>query len=172
MNSFLCTNPMYDRQGTCLQVIKRIGDWYLMEHGTYIKIYRATKAPHLLPRFVPDKLVLQEVAYQTMINGVGEMLYRDKKEIWPPLPLWIGSYSFTNTKQAQDEVDVLLCITSEKRDSEGMTQRKLSKNTLIILASHGNTLWPHGRKRKSIVVPGHMMRSFQETRKAPRKNCG
>jgi hypothetical protein len=60
------------------------------------------------PMFVPDKLVLQEVAYQTIINGVGEILYRDKKAIWPPLPLWIDSYSFANTKKAQDEVDVFL----------------------------------------------------------------
>jgi hypothetical protein len=43
-----------------------------------------------------------------VINKVGEILYRDKKAIWPPLPLWIGTYSFSNTKQAQDEVDTLL----------------------------------------------------------------
>ena len=54
-----------------IAVIKRIGDWYLMDHGTYIKVYGATKSPHLLPQFVPDKLVLQEVAYQTIIHGVG-----------------------------------------------------------------------------------------------------
>jgi hypothetical protein len=81
-----------------LAIIRRIGDWYLMEHGTYIRIYGAMKAPHLLPRYVPDKLVLQEVAYQTVINRVREILYRDKKAIWPPLPLWIGTYSFENTK--------------------------------------------------------------------------
>jgi hypothetical protein len=59
-----------------LVVIKRIGYWYLMEHGTYIRIYGAMKAPHLLPQFVPDKLVLQEVAYQMVINGVRGILYR------------------------------------------------------------------------------------------------
>jgi hypothetical protein len=52
--------------------------------------------------------VLQEVAYQTMINGVREILYQDKKSIWPPLPLWIDTYSFANTKKSQDEVDTLL----------------------------------------------------------------
>jgi hypothetical protein len=40
-----------------------------------------------------------------VINGVREILYRDKKDIWPPLPLWIGAYSFTTAKQAQEEVD-------------------------------------------------------------------
>jgi len=39
-------------------VIRKFGDWYLMYHGIYIRIYGAMKLPHLLPRFVPDKLVL------------------------------------------------------------------------------------------------------------------
>jgi hypothetical protein len=65
--------------------INRIWDWYLMEHDTYIKIYRARKAPHLLPRFVPEELVLQEVAYQIMINRVWEVFYQDNKSIWTPL---------------------------------------------------------------------------------------
>jgi hypothetical protein len=81
-------------------IVKRIGDWYLLEYGTYLRIYRATKAPHFLPNFIPDKLVLQEIAYQTIVHGVGATLYRDKKAIWPPLPLWVGSYSFEYVKEA------------------------------------------------------------------------
>ena len=85
-----------------IEFIRRIGDWCLMENGTYIKIYGAMKPPHLLPRFVPDKLVLQEVAYiQTIIHGIRGMLYKSNKSIWPPLPLYIGSYFFEKTKQAQ-----------------------------------------------------------------------
>jgi hypothetical protein len=42
--------------------------------------------------------VLQEVAYQMVINGVEGMIYRDEKVIWPLLPLYIGAYFFTNTK--------------------------------------------------------------------------
>jgi hypothetical protein len=41
-----------------IEVIKRFGDWYLMEHGTYIRIYGVMKPPHLSPWFVPDKIVL------------------------------------------------------------------------------------------------------------------
>jgi hypothetical protein len=79
-----------------------------MEHDTYIIIYGAMKPCHLFPRFIPNKLVLQEVAYQTIIHGVEGMLYRSKKTIWPPLPLYIDNYFFENTKQAQTEVDILL----------------------------------------------------------------
>jgi hypothetical protein len=93
-------------------VIRRIGDYYLMEHSTYIRIYGVMKPPHLLPQSIPDKLVLQEVEYQAIIHGIGRMLYRSKKEIWPLLPLYIGNYLFENTKQAQIEVDILLSYHS------------------------------------------------------------
>jgi hypothetical protein len=60
-------------------VIRRIGDWYLMEHDIYIRVYRVMKPPHMLPQFVTYNLVLQEVAYQTIIHGVGGILYHLKK---------------------------------------------------------------------------------------------
>lgn len=41
-----------------MAVVGRIGGWYVMENGMYIRIYSGTKAPHLLPRFILDKLVL------------------------------------------------------------------------------------------------------------------
>jgi hypothetical protein len=40
------------------QAISKVGDWYVLEKGIYIRFYGATKAPHLLPKFIPDKLVL------------------------------------------------------------------------------------------------------------------
>jgi hypothetical protein len=42
-----------------------------------------------------------------MVHGVGITLYKDKKDIWPPLPLWISSDSFKEVKEAQVEVDIL-----------------------------------------------------------------
>lgn len=78
-----------------------------MENGTYIRIYGATEAPHMFPKFVPNKLVLQEVAYRTLVNGVGAVLVRDKKLTWPPLPFWLGSYCFKDVKEAQAKVDTL-----------------------------------------------------------------
>jgi hypothetical protein len=59
--------------------ISKVGDWYVLEMGTYIKAHGSTKPPHLLPKFVPNKLILQEVAYLTLLHGVGAVLSRDKK---------------------------------------------------------------------------------------------
>jgi hypothetical protein len=66
-----------------IKIIIRIKDWYLMDHGNYIRVYDAMKSPHLLPQFIPDKIVLQKVAYQTIIHGVRGMLYMFKKVICP-----------------------------------------------------------------------------------------
>jgi hypothetical protein len=95
-----CTAPPFMTYKSIV-VIMRIGDWYLMEHDTYIRVYGAMKPPHLLPWFVPDKLVLQEVAYHTIIHGVGGMLYQLKKAIWNLFPLYVGNYFFKNIKKAK-----------------------------------------------------------------------
>jgi len=106
-------NFIFDSHTPCmvdkdLSIVQKIRDWYLMEHGTYIRIYGAIKYLHLSPRFVPNRMVLQEIAFQTMIHGIGETLYHDKKAIWPPLPLWVRSYSFESIKKSQSEVDTLI----------------------------------------------------------------
>ena len=76
-------------------------------YGVYIKIAGSTKAPHWLPYFVTDTLLLQEIAYQTYVNGVVASLHRNKKGRLPPFPLSIGVYRIENFKQANDEVGIL-----------------------------------------------------------------
>jgi hypothetical protein len=70
--------------GKCLTIVGRVGYWYLFEYGTYIRVYGTMKATHMLRKFTPDMLVLQEITYQTLIHGVTSYLYKDMKEIWPP----------------------------------------------------------------------------------------
>jgi hypothetical protein len=36
------------------KMISKVGHWYLDERDTYIRVFRATRAPHLLPAHVPD----------------------------------------------------------------------------------------------------------------------
>ena len=58
-----------------------IGDWYVNERSTYISIYGATKAPHLLPRYAPDRLVIRKIAYQTILHGFNASLIKDHKNV-------------------------------------------------------------------------------------------
>jgi hypothetical protein len=147
-----------------LSIIKNIGDWYLMEHGTYIRIYGATKAPHLLPCFFIDKLVLQEISYQTVIHGVGVTLYHKKKDIRPLLPLWIGSYSFASLKQAQVEVDTLLSYGFGEEQFRRHDPKKVVKSIASRTSTLRSTLQLFVKKNKTIVEQRLMMRSLLEGR--------
>jgi hypothetical protein len=91
-----------------IEAISEVGDWYVIDKGTYIRVFRAIKAPHVLPKFISDKLALQEVAYQTFVHGVGASLARDKKSLWPPLPFHVGSYGFKDVKEAVAKAEILV----------------------------------------------------------------
>ena len=75
--------------------------------GVYIRIPGSTKTPHWLPHFVPDTLLLQEIAYQTYVNGVAASLHPKKKGLWNLFPLSTKVCKIENLKQAKDEVGVL-----------------------------------------------------------------
>ena len=68
----------------------------------YIKISGSTKALHLLPHFVPDTLLLQDISYQNFVNGVVASLHKAKKGLWPHLPLLIGVYKIENFNETKE----------------------------------------------------------------------
>ena len=57
--------------------IATMGDWYVSESFSYIKIWGGNTV-HMLPRVVPNKLVLEEVAFQTVTDGVYKKLMGPK----------------------------------------------------------------------------------------------
>ena len=61
------------------KLIKEYRDWEMTPDVVYIRIAGSTKPPHWFPHFVPDTLFLQEMAYQTSVNGVDIYLHRKKK---------------------------------------------------------------------------------------------
>jgi hypothetical protein len=48
-------------------MISKVVHWYLDECDTYIMVFGATRAPHLLPTHVLDRLVVGEICYQTIL---------------------------------------------------------------------------------------------------------
>ena len=73
----------------------------------YIRMPGSTKPPHWLLHLVPKYLHLQEISYQTYVNGVATSLHQNKKELWPPFPLITKVCKIDNFKHAKDEVSVL-----------------------------------------------------------------
>ena len=69
------------------KIVRAYGEWYMTFNGVYIRISVRNKAPHRFPHFVPETLLLQEIAYHTYVNGVATSLKKYKKGLWPPFPL-------------------------------------------------------------------------------------
>ena len=87
-------------------IVKGYGDGYMTSDGVYI-ISGSTKVVHWLPHFVPDTLLLQEITYQSYVNGVATSLHKAKKGLWPPFPLRTRVHKIENLKQAKEKVDIL-----------------------------------------------------------------
>jgi hypothetical protein len=94
---------LFGAEAPCLspeeqRIVNEYGDRYITPDKVYIRIAGSTKAPHWLPHFVPDTLLLQEIAYQTYVNDVVASLHRNKKGLWPPFPLLTGVRRIENFK--------------------------------------------------------------------------
>ena len=55
---------------------------------------------HFLPIIVPDRMVLQEFAFQTVTDGVFPKLTKHKKKAWPKFPLYMDSLVLSNSTHA------------------------------------------------------------------------
>ena len=67
-NKFFPTlyQALFEEETPCLSlegqaIVNDLGDWYMTLAGVYNRIARSTKPPHLLPHFVLDSLLLQEI---------------------------------------------------------------------------------------------------------------
>jgi hypothetical protein len=79
------------------KIISMIRHWYLEEKITSLIIFGAIGAPHLLPTYVPDRLVLGEVSYQTILQGLNISLVKEKNTTFIPYGFQIGYYFLKDT---------------------------------------------------------------------------
>jgi hypothetical protein len=88
---------------TTKKTISKVGHWYLDERDTYIRVFGATRAPHILPTHVPDQLVVGEICYQTILQGYNVTLVKDKKQAFIPYGFHVGFYMVKDTAQEKQE---------------------------------------------------------------------
>ena len=74
-------------------------DWYAREYFSYIHIW-GSNIVHLFLRIVSDQMVLQEIAYQTIVDGFFQMLPSSKRKSWPKFPLSFSFCSLQNSTHA------------------------------------------------------------------------
>jgi hypothetical protein len=59
--------------------MKGVVDWFFYKYYSFIRVYGTTGAPHILPYFIPDRLLMREIAYQTMGFGITTLLQTNNK---------------------------------------------------------------------------------------------
>ena len=69
-------------------LIATMGDWYVGELFTYIKVF-GNNAAHMLPKVVPDRLVLEMISFQIVTEGIYKKCATPKRKFGPSflLPL-------------------------------------------------------------------------------------
>jgi hypothetical protein len=88
---------------TAKKMIEKIGHWYLDERDTYIRVFGAIGAPHLLPMHVPNRLVVGKICYHTILQGYNATLVKDNKQEFIPYGFHIGFYLVKDTAQDKKE---------------------------------------------------------------------
>lgn len=82
-----------------------ISSWFGEELFTYIRVFGNITDPHVLPLYVPDKLLAREIAYQTLEKGLTKNLKDANKHLWLSFPVRCGIYSLHEYKHAQLEAE-------------------------------------------------------------------
>ena len=63
-------------------LIATMVDWYVGESFAYIRIW-GSNTTRMLPKVVPDSLVIEEISFQIVTEGVYKNLVRPKRRVWP-----------------------------------------------------------------------------------------
>lgn len=104
--------------------IIRVADQFPIQEGTFIRFFGSYKPPHALPKFVIDKLMLQEVCYQ-MTTGLSKTLNKGKKKPQPSLPLTTGAYTIDIFQEVEVEAEEMkgfyfVNLSHHRYDPKGM----------------------------------------------------
>jgi hypothetical protein len=115
------------------KMISKVGHWYLDERATYIRVFGATGAPHLLPAHVPDQLVIGEICYQTILQGYNATLVKDKKRgfhtLWFPCRVLLGKgYRSSQTRRVEPtRIQIPNRVIFHKHDPKGLVLQHASQ---------------------------------------------
>ena len=76
-----------------------------------MRVFGTIASPHVLPFYVPDKLMAREIVYQTCNEGgMRKTLKESKKAIWPQFPVSCGVFALHDIGHAFREVDNMLSL--------------------------------------------------------------
>jgi len=97
------------RSEEAMATLKDITDWYMRTYYRYIIFYGNIGSPHILSIYVPDRLLIREIAYQTMEIDITYVLSGRIKKLWPTFPINIGRYTLS-TGPKNIALDHVKCV--------------------------------------------------------------
>lgn len=107
-----------------------VGSWFGEEKFTYIRLFGSLTKPHVLPLYVPDKLLAWELAYQITVEGTSKTLRNSKKQAWPTFPLRCGVFTLHDYKHAENEAGKIQMLNLATIPNRQYDPRKFSYNVL------------------------------------------
>ena len=99
--------PAFSQEAKSL--IATMGDWYVGESFTYIRVY-GNNAAHMLPKVMRDMLVLEEISFQTVTEGIYRKCAAPKRKVWPRFPITLGSLSVPTSTWASELSDHIMSL--------------------------------------------------------------
>ena len=69
-----------------LNFVQDNGHYSLTEEGLYLRMFGGSTTPSLLPKYATDYVIHKKVVRQLYIDGVGKLLFNQKKAMYPPVP--------------------------------------------------------------------------------------
>jgi hypothetical protein len=110
----------------------KVADRYIEKHFSYIRVFGCLVPPHALPKFLPDRLVCREIAYQTVAGGMSKELKATQKKVWSAFPLQIGMFSLFDFVHSKVEVVALEYIKLVDIEFKKHNPRKIMSNHLYL----------------------------------------
>lgn len=105
-----------------------VGSWFGEAKFTYVWLFGIITKPHVLPLYVPDKLLARELAYQVTVEGMSKTLRDSKKHMWPTFPLWCGIFTLHNYKHAEKEANKIQMLNLATIPNRKFDPRKVAYN--------------------------------------------
>lgn len=107
-----------------------MGNWFKEDKFTYIWVFGNATRPHVLPLYIPDKLLARELAYQITTAGTSKTLRTSKKHLWPVFPLGCGVYTILDWRHAEKQAAKISMLNLATIPSRQFDPRKVAYNAL------------------------------------------
>ena len=95
-----------------METLGKVAHWFPLAEYTFIRVFGSYKTPHAMPRYVTDKMLIQEVCFQ-MTSSFSKVLTKGKKKPWPTLPLTVSTYTIRDFREVEAVSPPMKFLTSK-----------------------------------------------------------